>query len=51
MKNYHYYLKQELFPQASSRRFSDVIWHPEQAMTIYLTENSEVKVSYDTSTC
>ena len=40
MKNYHYYLKQELYSTTSSR-FSDVIWHPEQPMTIYLVEESE----------
>jgi elongator complex protein 1 len=41
MKNYHYYLKQELFSTAPSGRFSNVIWHPEQAMTLYLVEPGE----------
>lgn len=39
MKNYHYYLKQELRPQSPSKRLSDVTWHPEQPMTLYLTED------------
>jgi elongator complex protein 1 len=41
MKNYHYYLKQELYPTSTSGRFSSVIWHPEQAMTLYLVEQGE----------
>jgi elongator complex protein 1 len=40
MKNYHYYLKQELF-STSSGRFSNVSWHPEQPMTLYLVEQGE----------
>lgn len=39
MKNYHYYLKQELHPCSSSKRFENVKWHPEQAMTLYLVES------------
>jgi elongator complex protein 1 len=41
MKNYHYYLKQELYPISKSSRFSSVIWHPEQPMTLYLVEQGE----------
>jgi hypothetical protein len=41
MKNYHYYLKQELFPSSTSKRFESVSWHPEQAMTLYLVEDGE----------
>jgi len=40
MKNYHYYLKQELF-STTSGRFSNVSWHPEQPMTLYLVERSK----------
>lgn len=43
MKNYHYYLKQELYPTAQSGRFSNIIWHPEQPMTLYLVEQSKLK--------
>lgn len=41
MKNYHYYLKQELFSTISGR-FSNVIWHPEQPMTLYLVEQGKL---------
>jgi elongator complex protein 1 len=41
MKNYHYYLKQELF-STTSGRFSNVMWHPEQPMTLYLVEQGEL---------
>ena len=41
MKNYHYYLKQELYPTSQSGRFSNVMWHPEQPMTLYLVEQSK----------
>jgi elongator complex protein 1 len=41
MKNYHYYLKQELF-STTSGRFSNVMWHPEQPMTLYLVEHGEL---------
>jgi elongator complex protein 1 len=37
MKNYHYYLKQELFPHTpNSKRFRGFRWHPEQSLTLYL---------------
>lgn len=46
MKNYHYYLKQELYPQSPAGRFSGVSWHPEQAMTLYLIEPSMYHLSF-----
>ncbi|KAK8843352.1 hypothetical protein IAR55_007009 [Kwoniella newhampshirensis] len=37
MKNYHYYLKQELFsPDPASLRFTGLKWHPEQALSLYI---------------
>ncbi|OCF72658.1 elongator complex protein 1 [Kwoniella mangroviensis CBS 8886] len=37
MKNYHYYLKQELFSHDStSPRFKGFKWHPEDPLSIYL---------------
>ena len=36
MKNYHYYLKQELFSHKGNKRFNGFKWHPEQPMTLYL---------------
>nr|XP_019009784.1 elongator complex protein 1 [Kwoniella pini CBS 10737]OCF48565.1 elongator complex protein 1 [Kwoniella pini CBS 10737] len=44
MKNYHYYLKQELFSHdPSSSRFSGFRWHPEDPLTIYLFGESFVQ--------
>ncbi len=40
MNNYHYYLKQELFPHGSSR-FHAISWHPEHALTLYLAAAGE----------
>lgn len=45
MNNYHYYLKQELFTPTSSKRFTAVEWHPEQALTLYLTGEGEPSAS------
>ncbi|EIW65854.1 hypothetical protein TREMEDRAFT_46085 [Tremella mesenterica DSM 1558] len=36
MKNYHYYLKQELFSITPSSRLRGFRWHPEQPLTIFL---------------
>ena len=37
MKNYHYYLKQEIITNdASNKRFRGMFWHPEKALTLYL---------------
>ena len=36
MKNYHYYLKQELFSHKPKKRFTGFKWHPEHALTLYL---------------
>ncbi|WRT69010.1 uncharacterized protein IL334_005992 [Kwoniella shivajii] len=37
MKNYHYYLKQELFSHdSSSTRFRGFKWHPEHPLSLYL---------------
>nr|XP_018259126.1 elongator complex protein 1 [Kwoniella dejecticola CBS 10117]OBR81284.1 elongator complex protein 1 [Kwoniella dejecticola CBS 10117] len=37
MKNYHYYLKQELFSHdPASNRFKGFKWHPEDPLSIYL---------------
>lgn len=42
MGNYHYYLKQELYtPRPESKRFSAVHWHPEQALTLYLSSGGQ----------
>lgn len=42
MKNYHYYLKQEIYPhQAGSKRFVSMRWHPEQPMTLYVIGEGE----------
>lgn len=43
MKNYHYYLKQEIYPhQAGSKRFVSMRWHPEQPMTFYVIGEGEL---------
>jgi elongator complex protein 1 len=42
MKNYHYYLKQEIVPGAA-RRFVAVRWHPEAPMSLYLIGEGELK--------
>lgn len=43
MKNYHYYLKQEIYPhQAGSKRFVSMRWHPEQPMTLYVIGEGEL---------
>lgn len=45
MKNYHYYLKQEILPlKAGSRRFSSVAWHPEHPMSLYLVSGDNVQL-------
>ncbi|KLT46470.1 IkappaB kinase complex, IKAP component [Cutaneotrichosporon oleaginosum] len=41
MKNYHYYLKQEI---PSPRRFVAVRWHPEAPMSLYLIGEHHVQV-------
>lgn len=42
MKNYHYYLKQEIYPhQSGSKRFVSMKWHPEQPMTLYVVGEGE----------
>lgn len=40
MKNYHYYLKQEITPDTADSRFVSVRWHPENAMRLYLVSDS-----------
>jgi hypothetical protein len=40
MKNYHYYLKQEIAPHTPGSRFVSIKWHPEQAMKLYLVSDS-----------
>lgn len=42
MKNYHYYLKQELVPHTTDRRFVSIRWHPEQPNRLYLIGESEL---------
>lgn len=40
MNNYHYYLKQELFPtkqEGEPARFTSMAWHTEKPLTLYLT--------------
>jgi elongator complex protein 1 len=45
MKNYHYYLKQELFShKTGSKRFRGFKWHPEQPLTIYILGDGECSV-------
>ncbi len=42
MKNYRYYLKQEIFSHKQGRRrFQGFRWHPEQPLTIYLLGESK----------
>ncbi|GMK55839.1 hypothetical protein CspeluHIS016_0208950 [Cutaneotrichosporon spelunceum] len=41
MKNYHYYLKQEI---VGARRFVAVRWHPEVPMALYLIDEDSVQV-------
>lgn len=42
MKNYHYYLKQEIFShKPSETRFTGIRWHPEQALTLYIMGSGE----------
>ncbi|KAL7421377.1 putative elongator complex protein 1 [Cryptotrichosporon argae] len=51
MKNYHYYLKQEIAPHTPERRFSGIRWHAEQPMVLYLFGENHVQVrtySWDT---
>lgn len=37
MKNYHYYLKQELFSSNPSKpRFNGFMWHPEKPLSLYI---------------
>jgi elongator complex protein 1 len=37
MKNYHYYLKQELFSSNPSQpRFNGFMWHPEKPLSLYI---------------
>ncbi len=37
MKNYHYYLKQEIFShRKDSRRFRGIEWHSEQPLKLYI---------------
>lgn len=44
MKNYHYYLKQEIMPKrAGNRRFVAMRWHPEQPMSLYLVGEGELE--------
>ena len=38
MKNYHYYLKQELHGQ-SGKRLRGFRWHPEQPMKLFIIED------------
>ncbi|WWD21132.1 hypothetical protein CI109_105613 [Kwoniella shandongensis] len=45
MKNYHYYLKQELFSHdPSSPRFKGLKWHPEQALSLYIVGENSVQI-------
>jgi hypothetical protein len=44
MNNYHYYLKQELFPPGANR-FSSLQWHPEKALTLYLGASSQCRLT------
>lgn len=40
MKNYHYYLKQEIPPRSSDgARFNAVQWHPEDPLKLYIAGN------------
>lgn len=42
MKNYHYYLKQEIYSnEAGEERFNGMVWHPEDAFTIYIIGQGE----------
>lgn len=45
MKNYHYYLKQEILPlQKGSQRFASIRWHPERPMSLYLAGEDYVQL-------
>lgn len=41
MKNYHYYLKQEIFShRLEGKRFHGFRWHPEQPLKLYILGDS-----------
>ena len=41
MKNYHYYLKQEIHPmKPKGSKFSNFRWHPEEPLTLYIAGES-----------
>lgn len=43
MKNYHYYLKQEIFShKQTEKRFTGLRWHPEQALTLYILGSGQL---------
>ena len=41
MKNYHYYLKQEIRPHSTFKRFVSINWHPEHPMTLYIVGDGQ----------
>jgi elongator complex protein 1 len=42
MKNYHYYLKQEIYSNEKvEKRFNGMVWHPEDAFTLYIIGQGE----------
>ncbi|RSH95270.1 hypothetical protein EHS25_000356 [Saitozyma podzolica] len=44
MKNYHYYLKQELFSSNPSQpRFNGFMWHPEKPLSLYIIGQDHVQ--------
>ena len=44
MRNYHYYLKQELFPLGPHfKRFRGFRWHPEQPLLLYVWNDGELE--------
>ena len=45
MKNYHYYLKQELRSHTSAARLRAIRWHPEQPLQLYLVGDGELLFS------
>ncbi|KAG8722224.1 hypothetical protein FRC09_006606 [Ceratobasidium sp. 395] len=41
--NYHWYLKQEVIPSASSTRYTSVAWHPENPLRLICTTSHSVE--------
>ncbi|KAK4687641.1 elongator complex protein 1, partial [Tremellales sp. Uapishka_1] len=44
MKNYHYYLKQEIYSHSSKKSFRGFKWHPEHPLTIYVVGDDFVQM-------